>query len=45
VLAVYDAHGWPENQYLGRMMGRNGLQPSESPLFTNLEKAFEKATK
>lgn len=45
VLAVYDAHGWPENQYLWRMMGRNGLQPSESPLFTNLEKAFEKATK
>jgi hypothetical protein len=40
VLAVYDAHGWPQNQYLWRMMGRNGLQPSESPLVTNLEKAF-----
>jgi len=44
VLAVYDAHGWPQNQYLWRMMGRGGLQPSESPLVTNLEKAFERAT-
>ena len=44
ILAVYDAHGWPENQYLWRMMGRSGLQPGESPLITNLEKAFEKAT-
>ncbi|MGA8503090.1 MAG: hypothetical protein WB683_16160 [Candidatus Sulfotelmatobacter sp.] len=44
VLAVYDAHGWPQNQYLWRMMGRNGLQPSEAPLVTNLEKAFEQAT-
>ncbi|HWY21765.1 MAG TPA: hypothetical protein VNX26_11130 [Candidatus Acidoferrum sp.] len=44
ILAVYDAHGWPENQYLWRMMGRSGLQPSETPLVTNLEKAFGKAT-
>jgi len=44
VLAVYDAHGWPENQYLWRMMGRSGLQPSEAPLVTNLEKAFALAT-
>lgn len=44
VLAVYDAHGWPQNQYLWRMTGRNGLQPSEAPLFTNLEKAFDQAT-
>src|SRR5580693_10553568 len=44
VLAVYDAHGWPQNQYLWRMMGRSGLQPSEAPLVTNLEKAFEQAT-
>jgi hypothetical protein len=44
ILAVYDAHGWPENQYLWRMMGRSGLQPNESPLVTNLEKAFERAT-
>ena len=44
VLTVYDAHGWPQNQYLWRMTGRSGLQPSEAPLVTNLEKAFEKAT-
>jgi hypothetical protein len=44
VLAVYDAHGWPQNEYLWRVMGRNGLQPSEAPLVTNLEKAFEQAT-
>jgi hypothetical protein len=45
VLAVYDAHGWPESgQYLWRMMGRSGLQASESPLVTNLEKAFDRAT-
>jgi hypothetical protein len=43
VLAVYDAHGWPRDQYLWRMMSRNGLQPSETPLVTNLEKAFERA--
>jgi hypothetical protein len=44
ILAVYDAHGWPQNQYLWRMMGRGGLQPNEAPLVTNLEKAFEQAT-
>jgi len=44
VLAVYDAHGWPGNQYLWRMMRRSGLQLSEAPLVTNLEKAFEQAT-
>jgi hypothetical protein len=44
ILAVYDAHGWPDNQYLWRMMGRSGLQPNESPLVTNLEKSFERAT-
>ncbi len=45
VLAVYDAHGWPgDGQYLWRMTGRNGLQPSEAPLVTNLEKAFEQTT-
>ena len=44
VLAIYDAHGWPQNQYLWRMTGRSGLQPSESPLLTDLEKAFEQAT-
>jgi hypothetical protein len=44
ILAVYDAHGWPGNQYLWRMMGRSGLQQSEIPLVTNLEKAFDQAT-
>jgi hypothetical protein len=44
VLAVYDAHGWPQNNYLWRMTGRSGLQPSEAPLVTDLEKAFEQAT-
>jgi hypothetical protein len=44
VLAVYDAHGWPQDQYLWRMMGRSGLQPSEAPLLTDLEKAFQQAT-
>jgi len=45
VLAVYDAHGWPGNgQYLWRMTGRSGLQQGESPLVTNLEKAFDTAT-
>ena len=45
ILAVYDAHGWPNNQYRWRMMSRNGLQTSETPLVTNLEKAFEQAAK
>ena len=45
VLAIYDARGWPGNgQYLWRMMGRDGLQASEAPLVTNLEKAFDLAT-
>lgn len=44
VLAVYDAHGWPQNQYLWRMMGRSGLQQGEAPLVTNLEKAFDQTT-
>jgi hypothetical protein len=44
VLALYDAHGWPDNVYLWRMMGRSGLQPSEAPFVTNLEKAFDQAT-
>ena len=44
VLAIYDAHGWTQNQYLWRMTGRSGLQPSETPLLTDLEKAFQQAT-
>jgi hypothetical protein len=43
VLALYDAHGWPQNQYLWRVMGRSGLQPGEAPLVMNLEKAFDLA--
>jgi len=44
ILAVYDARGWPQNQYLWRMMGRSGLQQGEAPLVTNLEKEFDRAT-
>jgi hypothetical protein len=44
ILAVYDAHGWPRNQYLWRMMGRSGLQQNEAPLVTDMEQAFERAT-
>jgi len=43
-LAVYDAHGWPRNEYLWRMMGRSGLQANETPFVTDLQKAFEDAT-
>lgn len=45
ILAVYDAHGWPRNQYLWRMTGRSGLQQGEAPLVTNMENAFAQATK
>jgi hypothetical protein len=44
VLAVYDAHGWPSDQYLWRMMSRSGLQQNETPFITDLQKAFERAT-
>jgi hypothetical protein len=44
ILAVYDAHGWPRDQYLWRMMGRSGLQQNETPFITDLQKAFERAT-
>jgi hypothetical protein len=43
VLAVYDAHSWPRNQYLWRMMSRKGLQQNETQVVTNLEKAYEQA--
>jgi len=45
ILAVYDAHGWPRSQYLWRMMSRGGLQQNETPLVTNLEKAFDRTVK
>jgi hypothetical protein len=39
LLAVYDAH--ERSNYLWRVMGRDGLQPSETPLITQFEKGFE----
>jgi len=45
VLAVYDAHRWPEQNYLWRVMGRNGFEAGETPLVSKLQKAFEKASK
>jgi hypothetical protein len=45
VLAVYDAHGWPRDQYLWRVMGRSGLQKNETPLVAEFQQAFEKARK
>lgn len=45
ILAVYDAHGWPRNQFLWRVTGREGLQKNETPLVTEMKKAFEKAQK
>src|SRR5262249_31040258 len=41
VMAIYDAHGWPGNNYLWRVMGRDGLQRGETPLVTQFEKGFE----
>ena len=43
VLAVYDAHGWPNGNYRWRMMGASGLQSSETPFVAQMEKAFDKA--
>ena len=43
VLAVYDAKLWPQQSYLWRAMGRDGLQKGETPLVTSLQKAVEKA--
>ena len=43
VLAVYDGHGL-HDQYLWRVMGRNGLQQGETPLVTEFLQAFEKAS-
>ena len=49
VLAVYDAHSGdarsgPSQTYLWRVMGRDGLQKSEIPLFSQFEKAWDKIT-
>lgn len=45
ILAVYDAHGWPNDNYLWRETRRSGLQKGETPLVSDLKSAFEKATK
>jgi hypothetical protein len=42
VLAVYDAHSGPSQNYLWRVMGRGGLQKTEMPLFSQFEKAWDK---
>jgi len=41
VLAVYDAHQGTSGNFLWRVMGRDGLQPGETPLVTQFEKGFE----
>jgi hypothetical protein len=45
LLAVYDAHLWPRGNFLWRVMGRGGLQLSETPLVTQFEKGFESVQK
>jgi hypothetical protein len=41
ILAVYDARQLPSGMYLWRVMGRDGLQAGETPLFSQFEKGFE----
>jgi hypothetical protein len=41
ILAAYDARQLPSGMYLWRVMGRDGLQAGETPLFTQFEKGFE----
>ncbi len=45
LVAVYDAHLWPRGNFLWRVMGRDGLQSSETPLITQFEKGFESVQK
>ena len=45
LMAVYDAHDWPDGNYLWRVMGRDGLQSGETPLVTQFEKGFESVQK
>ncbi|HUK25427.1 MAG TPA: hypothetical protein VLV49_12665 [Terriglobales bacterium] len=45
ILAVYDGHGWPRQNFLWRAMGPGGLQAGETPLLTELRQAFERAAK
>lgn len=44
-IAVYDARLGRESTYLWRAMGREGLQPNEMPLFSQLRQAVEAASK
>lgn len=50
VMAVYDAHSGdersrPSQTFLWRVMGRGGLEKSETPLFSEFETAWNKITK
>lgn len=50
VLALYDAHSgdWssrPSPAFLWRVMGRGGLEKSETPLVSQFEKAWDKIVK
>jgi hypothetical protein len=45
VLAVYDAHQGTGGNFLWRVMGRDGLQPAETPLVAQFEKGFEAVQK
>lgn len=45
LLAVYDAHEWPQGNYLWRVMGRDGLQSGETPLVAQFVKGFESVQK
>jgi hypothetical protein len=45
LMAVYDAHAWPNGNFLWRVMGRDGLQSGETPLVTQFEKGFETVQK
>lgn len=42
VLAVYDGRSGLSSTYLWRVMGRGGLQKSETPLIAQFEKAWDK---
>ena len=45
IMAVYDGHSFPSGNFLWRVMGRDGLQATETPLVTQFEKGFESVQK
>jgi hypothetical protein len=45
LMAVYDAHQGPLDNFLWRVMGRDGLEYGETPLVTQFEKGFESVQK